>query len=52
MRLSENRIAAETDIDHAALSIGKCGLSMTSLDALAEYLKWEIKIRPDMIARE
>lgn len=42
------RIAIETGIDHAVLSrfmAGKCGLSMSSLDALAEYLQWEVTVR-------
>lgn len=43
---SRYRIAIETGIDHAVLSRfmnGKGGLSMSSLDALAELLGWEIR---------
>ena len=43
------RIAVECGIDHAAMSrfmSGKAGLSLPSLDALAEYLRWEIVARP------
>ncbi len=49
------RLAIETGIDQAVLSrfmAGKSGLSMTSLDALAEFLGWEIKVRPKKISRK
>jgi transcriptional regulator with XRE-family HTH domain len=43
--VSRYRIAIETGIDHAVLSRfmnGKGGLSISSLDALADYLGWQV----------
>lgn len=43
------RIGVETGIDHATMSRfmnGKAGLSLPNLDALADYLEWEVVAQP------
>jgi transcriptional regulator with XRE-family HTH domain len=45
---SAYKISKDTGIDKATLSRflnGKSGLSMPNLDALAEYLGWEVKTK-------